>query len=85
MNFTDKKGLKTTLMAGDIITLKTGEDVQIITTNADAKYKILGGDAIVQDANGLSKVITEKDVNDIITLVFSIIRFVKSFFARWKN
>jgi hypothetical protein len=85
MNFTDKKGVKITLQAGDIITLKKGEDVQILTTNADAKYKILGGDAIVQDANGLSKVITEKDVNDIITLVFSIIRFVKSFLARWKN
>jgi hypothetical protein len=79
MIFTGANGKKTALLKGDVVQLKDGTTGTILRVNKD--LAIANGTAVVQTDTG-QKIITESDVNDIVRLVFSIIRLFKTFFQK---
>lgn len=79
MIFTGSNGKKTALLKGDVVQLKDGTTGTILRVNKD--LAIANGTAVVQTDTG-QKIITESDVNDIVRLVFSIIRLFKTLFQK---
>jgi preprotein translocase subunit YajC len=78
MNFTNKDGVKTRLITGDIVELQSGKIGKIVEVTDEKS-------GTVKLDEGQHKVINEADIIEIVSLVFTVVRAFKGLASLFKD